>query len=171
MSPPTRITVPLPALIVALVTAPAAAAPTSGADEERPAWKTASAARLTHGSGLVSVTSADALHAWDVGGQTSERNSPTGALPRWNGLRWAEDRPPGLPEVPGWHSVNARSPRDVWAYGSNGQEELTPHFDGRRWSRVELPELPNAAGSAASARSSRCGRRPARGRPLDQLVP
>jgi hypothetical protein len=53
-----------------------------------------------------------------------------GVIMRWGGLRWKEDRAPGLPDAGTWYSVGAASPWDVWAYG----------WGGEAWRDVPLPE-------------------------------
>jgi hypothetical protein len=103
----------------------------------------ASAAQLdTPSAHFSSVSAAGPLSAWAAGTEYVE-GSPHGVILRWDGWRWSPDEAPGLPEVSYWYSVDAASPRDVYAYGWGGPDgEVVVHFDGHRWEIVELPELP-----------------------------
>ncbi|MGY0023527.1 hypothetical protein ACVHNB_31735 [Streptomyces sp. YJ-C3] len=80
---------------------------------------------------LMSVSAADADHAWAVG-----RKAMHGVIMRWDGGSWSADTAPGLPDVWQWSAVSAVSADDVWAYGSDEDSQTLVHYDGERWSTV-----------------------------------
>ncbi|MEV0092616.1 VCBS repeat-containing protein [Streptomyces sp. NPDC050738] len=140
------------ALLAALVgSGGTAAADTAPADRHvsTPGWK----AVLSGGSGansLLSVTSADAQHAWAAGLGADGH----GVLMGWDGQTWAPVKDPALPQVERWSAVSAASADDVWAYGSTttstGGTQSLVHYDGKQWTTVpaagaldrDWPEVP-----------------------------
>ncbi|WP_220189270.1 hypothetical protein, partial [Streptomyces phytophilus] len=97
---------------------------------------------LPDGANLNSVTSAGG-NAWAVGSDSRYEGMPDGVVLRWDGRRWQKVADPALPPVYYWYSVDSASPRDVWAYGWNYDDEYVVHHDGRAWEQVPVPELPD----------------------------
>ncbi|MFH8368560.1 hypothetical protein [Streptomyces sp. NPDC018031] len=113
-----------------------------GAATER--WEIARAGGLSPSAHLSSVASAGRDAAWAVGHESHDA-VPVGVVLRWDGEEWRQEHDAGLPEVRYWQTVSAASPRDVWIYGWGESGEVTAHYDGKRWRRVDLPELPGGA--------------------------
>lgn len=120
--------------------APAAPASAEGRTHE-PRWEISLAGSLPDGAWLHSVTSAGGS-AWAVGSGSLYEGMPDGVVLHWDGRRWREVEDPALPPVFYWNSVDSASPRDVWAYGWNYDDEYLVRWDGRKWRQVPLPELP-----------------------------
>ncbi|MGW7519308.1 hypothetical protein ACWGJ2_27340 [Streptomyces sp. NPDC054796] len=128
--------------LTAVVATTAVVAPATGAAAtggHAPAWEVSEAGGLSANAHLSSVSAAGPHAAWAVGHQSFGGVSD-GVILRWKDGSWRQDRTAGLPQVNYWHSVDAVSPRDVWAYGWSQTEEVATHYDGRRWQRVPLPD-------------------------------
>jgi hypothetical protein len=66
----------------------------------------------------------------------------------YNGTSWSVYTLPG-PSGTAFESVQALSPTDVWAAGTNGTGALLEHFNGTSWQTVTLPSSLSATGLPA----------------------
>jgi hypothetical protein len=105
---------------------------------------------LVYGLDLVDVASVSDGDAWLVGGLYRVDQGTLGMrhgvhIQRWDGTRWSiVDNPLATTTGAELHSVTARSADDVWAVGQrrNAADAVVPlvmHWDGARWSVVDVP--------------------------------
>ena len=83
-----------------------------------------------------------ATDGWAVGWRTTWlRTGETTQQPlvlRWQNGQWVTVSLPAIDDGLLEH-VYARAGNDVWAVGSSARSALVMHFDGTRWSRVDVP--------------------------------
>jgi hypothetical protein len=89
---------------------------------------------------LEDVSGTSGKNVWAVGARVVESYyyvSFSSIAEHWNGAQWTL-----VTTVPGQflYGVEAVSPDDVWAVGTNGYGPLIAHFDGSEWSSVPTPE-------------------------------
>jgi hypothetical protein len=87
--------------------------------------------------GMLSATDGWAVGwhtAWFDTGETTVRP----LVLRWQNGQWVRMSLPDIDDGMLEH-VYARAANDVWAVGSSWDSPLVMHFDGTRWSRVEVP--------------------------------
>jgi hypothetical protein len=96
---------------------------------------------------LSGVSAESATDAWAVGTMSPRRSHMFQSLVlRWDGSRWSRVASPNPSPVSNYlQAVKANTPEDVWAEGQyldlrNHQHRLfVIHWDGSRWSTVQLP--------------------------------
>lgn len=93
----------------------------------------------TFDDSLRAVTMLSATEAWAVGVSyyPGEGGPSHPLIMRWDGGAWTETKPPvgADAELMG---ISASSPDDVWAVGNIRQAGLLLHWDGSRWTRMDL---------------------------------
>jgi hypothetical protein len=99
------------------------------------------------GAALFAVSAVSASDAWAVGiGGQPEFGSHTVAM-HWDGADWTRVSSPSPGRFAGLNAVSAVTASDVWAAGwverfPEGATVIRPmvlHWDGRAWSRIDLP--------------------------------
>jgi hypothetical protein len=88
-----------------------------------------------------------AKDAWLVGGTYDNRTQVSrGFVQRWDGRQWHIVRLPALGDDFSLDSIDVRSPRDVWAVGtdytgntSHAEPLVLLHWNGRSWKRLPSP--------------------------------
>jgi hypothetical protein len=103
-------------------------------------WSVASVPTPSNSDVLTDIDMTSATNGWAVGW----RYGATDLMPlvmRWRNGRWATMSLPPVGDGSALlEHVHARAGNDVWAVGSQGDSALVMHFDGTRWSRVEVPD-------------------------------
>ena len=125
----------------AAVSAADGAAPAASSPGHGPAWRTSLAGTLSNNSALSDIASVGPDAAWAVGTQYVD-GVGQGVILRWNGRTWQQQSTPDVPETGVWYAVDGVSARDVWAYGWDQVGQTVGHYDGKRWTRMPLPEEP-----------------------------
>lgn len=138
-------------LAVALIPAPAGAAPTqtpgSGPDG---GWEVVPAPPIDGQVSLNGVTALGPRDAWAVGTVADGVTVRTVTL-HWDGEAWTRVPSPNRTDESWLFSVDASGPDDVWAVGYDVDESrrhrtLVLHWDGEAWTVVPSPD-PGAEGS------------------------
>jgi hypothetical protein len=94
---------------------------------------------------LTDVDMVSATDGWAVGwrgGPPTEKLEIAPLMMRWQNGRWGTVT---LPDLDGadvtLQHLHVRSGNDVWAVGNQGDTALVVHFDGTRWSRIDVPRV------------------------------
>lgn len=88
---------------------------------------------------LTDVDMLSATNGWAVGWRGTTELLPL--VMRWRNGRWATMSLPPVGDGSALlEHVHARAGNDVWAVGAQGDSALVMHFDGTRWSRIEVPD-------------------------------
>jgi hypothetical protein len=98
---------------------------------------------------LDGVTAVSPRRAWAVGDDNEKCGNQVGAILTWNGKTWRNTPVAALPPCPlsgnstALAAVAATSASNAWAVGSvNEGFPLIVHWNGRHWTRSQLPALP-----------------------------
>jgi hypothetical protein len=76
---------------------------------------------------------------WAVG-WTGNAQTTSGLIMHWDGTTWTETTYGGG-SLLRLYDVQALTPNDVWAAGSDDGQTLMIHFDGATWSEISVPEI------------------------------
>ena len=95
---------------------------------------------------LYGVTAIASNDVWAVGSYSYDSGSSNQPLfLHWNGTTWTHVTSPDIPDYNALRSIDAISPTDIWAVGTNAAcdlcdfETLIMHWDGTSWTRVYSP--------------------------------
>lgn len=97
---------------------------------------------------LVATLSLSPHDVWSVGGtgQPGQTHGHT-LIDHWDGTRWARVPSPDYPgvDVSSLNSISGTAGSDVWASGGGASDngdvfDLMLHWNGKKWSRVDVPD-------------------------------
>jgi hypothetical protein len=101
------------------------------------AWAIVDAPNRSFNDELFGVVAISATNAWAVGGYDTGGTALNHMLiEHWDGQQWSVVPTPSFPNTE-LLAVDAVAANDVWAVGPAG---TAMHYDGRRWSKVAIPD-------------------------------